>query len=351
VRVLFAIAALAACNHASGPPDAPASPWSRGPDLPLPRLEAGVAAVGQRLVVAGGFYTNAFDVTARVDVFDPSMGNGKWLVDGSGNSPFQDLPVLRHHIQLAAIGTTVYALGGLDGMISGTSYPARGDCWALDTTASPLAWRQIATIPAGLERGSAGVIVAPPRIYLVGGAGTTTALASVIYYDTIQDAWTQQAPDLPQPRSHPAVMRRLDGAFVLVGGMSGLYADSAVDDAWLLAPDQMTAAGHWVSMPPTSIPLHDNGLSSARGGCAYGVIQGRLVCAGGEGGQAAFHLVQSYDPVIDTWYLDADLPADRAGTQGAAIGQRLFVPGGSATIWSLVQAPTPTSTLYIYAPL
>ena len=62
---------------------------------------------------------------------------------------------------------------------------------------------------------------------------------------------------------------------------------------------------------------------------------------------SALSLVQSYDPNTDAWNaMLPDMPAPRAGTQGAAIGQQLYVPGGASRL-----AFEPTATLYIYAPL
>jgi len=86
--------------------------------------------------------------------------------------------------------------------------------------------------------------------------------------------------------------------------------------------------------------------SDVRGGCAYGVVLGELVCAGGESGVAARNVVQSYNPYLDQWTTREAMPVDRAGTQGVAVGGRLFVPGGAQRL-----AFEPTDTLYIYTPL
>jgi hypothetical protein len=66
-----------------------------------------------------------------------------------------------------------------------------------------------------------------------------------------------------------------------------------------------------------------------RGGCAYGNLFDSLVCAGGEAGQAALKRVDRYDWRTDMWSQLPDMPETRAGTQGAVIGGRLFVPGGA----------------------
>ncbi len=300
--------------------------------LPVPRLEPGVTALGQRLAVVGGFDTSqtaGLDVTTRVDVFDTFAQT--W-------SQLPDAPVARHHVQLAAIGTTLYLLGGLDGAPdANNNYPARGDCYAIDTGEASPAWRAIASMPAGFERGSAAVVVAAPRIYLFGGAATTDAVATNLYYDTVSDTWGMALPDLPAKRSHPAAMRRVDGGFVVAGGLAGLASDTAVADVYQLPTDQQIPTGAWVT--GTAMPVE-------RGGCAYGVLQGKLICAGGEAGTSALTYTQGYDPLADQWS-DFDLmPEPTAGTLGAAIGQRLYVPGGARRL-----VFEPTDTLYIFSPL
>lgn len=346
MRIAPLLATLVACSSPAPTIDAPTSPWSTGPKLPLPRLEPGVTALGTRVVVLGGFDTDqaaGLDVTKRVDVFDTFAGT--W-------SPLPDAPVARHHVQLAAIGTTLYLLGGLDGTPNAMNqYPAQGDCYALDTADPGAVWRSIATMPAtptDQARGSAAVVVSPPRIYLLGGASTTAALASNLYYDTIADAWCpdpanaactadQQLPDLIAARSHPAGMRRVDGTFVLVGGLSMLTSDTQTDDVWILPPSEQHTGGTW--MPKTAMP-------EQRGGCAYGVVQGKLICAGGEAGTSALSYTDGYDPIEDTWTKYAVMPDPRAGTLGAVVGERLYVPGGARAI-----VFEPTDSLYIFSPL
>ena len=333
VRWIVIALLIGACKApAKLPLDAPASPWSQGSDLPIPRLEPGVTALGQSIVVIGGWDTGVeagLQVTTRVDVYDTTQGT--W-------SQLPDVPVARHHVQVAAIGTTVYMLGGLDGAADqNNDYPARGDCYALDTGDPAATWQPIAPIPTGFERGSSAVVVTAPRVYLLGGASTTDAVASNIFYDSIADAWTTGAlPDLPAPRSHPAAMRRTqDGTFIVVGGLSGLASDTAEPDVYWLTSDQQTDTGAWVAKTP---------MPERRGGCAYGVVQDQLLCAGGEAGMSALKYMQGYDSINDAWNSYDNMPASRAGVQGAAVADSLYVVGGAGAL--VFEA---TNTLYVFS--
>jgi hypothetical protein len=319
---------VAACAKLPAQPDAPASAWVLGPTMPRRALEPGVAALGQQLVVAGGFDTSlaeGLDITARVDAFDTTSST--W-----GTLP--DAPVKWTHLNLAVVGDRLYIAGGLEG----TQSIAHGEGFVFDPIDKT--WQPITAMDPADARGASGVVTAPGRIYLLGGASTTAALATCLEYDTITGTWSH-LPDLPAPRSHPAAMRMLDGTLIVAGGLASLDASAPQGEVWALSPPG-TATRTWqpraAMQPPTDPAL--------RGGCAYGVVLGELVCAGGEAGQAASTVALGYDPYLDHWTMHESMPVARAGAAGAALGGRLFVPGGAVT-------PTldPTDTLYIYTPL
>lgn len=314
-RALFALV-LAGCPPATPPSDGPVAPWSIGPELPGRRLEPGVTALGTRLVVAGGFATSlseGLSITRAVLALDTFTG--EWVT-------LPDAPADLTHINLGASGTTLFLLGGLEGV----QFVARGEAWKLE--AGAVAWEPIAALPE--PRGAAGVVSAPPHLYLLGGASTTAALATCIDYNLATGQWLS-LPDLPTARSHPAALRMRDGTLIVAGGLATLDATAPLSDVWALPPGA-TAWERRRSMP------------TARGGCAYGDIYGNLVCAGGESGRIALANVEGYDPVTDIWTVYPDLPEPRAGTQAAAIGQLIYVPGGARELRF-----EPTSSLFVFS--
>jgi len=302
-RAAIALLFVGCGNNNPQPPDSPASPWQVGPMLPGLRLEAGVTALGQNVVMLGGFDTGIIQglhITNEVDILDTSSGT--W-------SRLPDAPVAWTHVNLMAAGGTLYLLGGLEG----TNFVARGDTFALDPGATQ--WRPLTPIPTNQERGAAALIAVPPHLYIIGGAFTTGAVATGLDYDITTDTWAM-LPVLPSARSHPAGMRNIDGTLIVAGGLKTLDASMPIAETLALPPGSTT----WESRAPMPV---------AHGGCAYGTIGHSLVCAGGEAGAAALRIAMSYDAVLDQWTMLPDMPIERAGTQGAAVGQRLFVPGGA----------------------
>ncbi len=319
-RGLVILCAITACceepeRMCEGPNCGPV--WREGEIMPGRRLEPGVGALGTRLVVAGGISTSLSEgltITPEVIAFDTLVGTWDSL---------PDLPVAWTHAAVAGVGATLYVLGGLEG----PDFVARGEAFALDLGATE--WRPIAAMPAGLERGAAGVVVSPPHIYLLGGASTTSAVATCLDYDLGLDTWTQ-LPDLPSARSHPAAMRDDDGTLIVAGGLGDLGSSRPLADVDALPP----TGESWIPRAPMPTP---------RGGCAYGVSYGQLVCAGGESGGSALSVVESYDADLDAWMERSTLPEPRAGTKGASIGQQLYVPGGARAL-----VFEPLDTLYVF---
>ena len=295
-----------------------------GPALPGPRLEPGVAALGGSLVIAGGFesgttFVATKSVAALEVLADPSAQ--QWVA-----MPDTPMPAAWTHINLAGIAGSLYLAGGLEGF---APYVAHSETYVLAPGAST--WTQLASMPDAEARGAAGVVVSAPHIYLLGGASTTSALATCLDYNLTTNTWTM-LPPLPSARSHPAAMRMADGTLIVAGGVATLDASQPLSEVWALPP----TATAWVRRAPAH---------TARGGCAYGTVFGKLVCAGGEAGSAALTTVEVYDPVLDRWIDEPDAPVAIAGTQGAVIGQRLFVPGGSPSL----AFPEATSSLYVFS--
>lgn len=330
IAALAGICAGIACASTPAPADGPGTAWRSGAILPRAARDAGVTALGLDVVVAGGFTQDSaagLTVTSRVDLLDTATGD--WLPAGT----LPDAPVRWTAINLAAVGATLYLLGGLDG----ADRTAHGESYALD----PLdhTWQALPALPPGYERGAAGVVVTTGRIYLLGGIASTGPVATCLEYDVPTRTWAL-LPSLPEPRAWPAAMRRADGTLIVAGGLGSLDASDPRGEVWSLPPAG-AASRSWTPRAA----MHPPGAADPGGGCAYGAVLGQLVCAGGAAAAGARASVASYDPYNDVWTVREAMPAGRAGVPGAAIGGRLYVPGGAGA------QGEPTDTLYVYTPL
>lgn len=277
------------------------APWATAPDVPLGAVqETAAVSVGGSLYVLGGF-NGALGVLDTVAVFDPAAC--AWSTGPA-------LPRPLHHINAAVVDDTIYIVGAMEGL----EFRATGDAWAwrpgVDAT-----WSTRAAMPAGTQRGAAVTAVVDGAIYVAGGL-RGGAVAEVSRYTPATDQWDAMPP-LPAPRDH-ACGGALDGAVIVAGGRQASIASTSP------AVYAYTAAGGWTSRAP---------MLTARGGTACGVVGDELVVVGGEGNPAlpsgVFAEVEAYDGSDDTWRALPSMPTPRHGMGAAAIGGRLYVPGGA----------------------
>jgi hypothetical protein len=308
VRRLILLLGLVGCDAPEMDPPGP--PWTERTALTDRRLEASAAGVGARLVVLGGFVNESLEITRELLQYDPFLD--AWSVHPV------PAPEAFTHAGLASVGGSLYLLGGLEG----SAFTPNGRAWRLRPGAT--GWEALADMPAGHERGAAAVVVSSGHIFLLGGEITGGFTDTILDYEISSNTWSVYPATLTTARSHAAAMREDDGTFIIAGGNS---IQGPLGDTFALRLDGMIEL-----RAPMNTP---------RGGCAYGVLYGQLVCAGGEIGTNVSRVVEVYDPTDDEWTIVAEMPIERAGAAGAVVTSRLYVVGGSQT-----NAFTPTSTLY-----
>src|SRR4051794_867249 len=160
--------------------------WTQGPALPEAIQEIHAVIFHNRIYIAGGFHRgNAASRSAYR--LDSSMI--RW-------EPVAKLPEARHHMPLAVVGDSLYAIGGLgpNGMSPSATlwlYDERTDRWM--TRAQLLE-----------PRGASAVGVIGGKIFVVGGFGPGPLLLdSIAVYDPGTDSWRHRAP-IPTLRDHLA---------------------------------------------------------------------------------------------------------------------------------------------------
>ncbi|CAJ1366961.1 unnamed protein product [Effrenium voratum] len=224
--------------------------WQALPPLPTARWAAAAAALGQELLVMGG-YSDGAD-TDVVDCFDPfrsswrSPSNLKlscprsesaavglegrvYLVagtsfgqeldllercDGGGWEPLAPLPSPRSGCCAAACGAKLFVVGGFAGGYT----LRRAEC--LDAE-----WRLLP--PAMTARWSGAAASVCGKIYVCGGYNGGLPLGTVERFDPLFERWEVVAP-LPTPRKHLVAARSATSLYVL-GGFDGTAPTAVVE--------------------------------------------------------------------------------------------------------------------------
>jgi N-acetylneuraminic acid mutarotase len=302
VLVLLAITAAIVVLRVTNPDVRDTTSWSRLADMPQQRGETASAAVGARLVVAGGLY-GVGRAADSVYVYDSARN--EWSVG-------RRLPGPRHHAAAAGLGGHVYVSGGAS---SATDWAPTDTFWRAEPGG---AWRALSRMPEG-RQGHAMAAV-DGRLYVVGGVGPSSR---TLIYDPMSDRWSTGAP-LPLGRNHlravawggevwaiggrdrapttrvdiyspktdtwrpgpelPSAMSAMavgvlaDGLHVVGGEDPATRGGRVIHEHYVIARGER----RWSSGDEQMLPVH---------GAGYGVISRRLIVAGGATRQGVFSTV------------------------------------------------------------
>lgn len=261
-------------------------------------------------------------------------------------------PVEINHANAGAVDGKIYLLGGLvfspEGQSDQGSWIATGESWAYDPAADE--WTGLEAMPDDLARGAAVVGVFESRIYLAGGlrlldllpiTGTQDTVANVTAFDTVSGRWVTDLPDaaqeLPEGRDH-AVGAVVGSRFHVIGGRD--RGQTNVRDTVFILDLQDLASGWQTS---SSV------MPTARGGLSAGTIGSKVYTFGGEGNQAVstgvFNETEVLDTETGTWRELVPMEVPRHGTSAAAVGGRIYIPGGG-----IIQGATPVNIVDAYVP-
>ncbi|MBI4582557.1 MAG: galactose oxidase [Planctomycetes bacterium] len=273
-------------------------PWSLRDPLPTPRQEVGVAALEGLIYVLGGLDA-ARKTSSLVERYDPALD--RW-------DRASDLPRALHHAGAAALGGRLYSIGGLDPSFAGVV-----SCFAYDPLENR--WQEVAPLPR--RRGAAGIAVLAGKIYATGGQDGSTSLADFAAYtpDEGGGSWETLSP-LPAPRNHLAAAAACGALFAL----SGRSERGLLPEVYRFDP----ALRAWNAVNPIPTP---------RGGIAAAALGTGIFVFGGEGNpgdpKGIFPVTERYDCKTDSWEARLDMLVPRHGIGAAAVGDFIFIPGGS----------------------
>jgi N-acetylneuraminic acid mutarotase len=300
--LIVAIAAVVVLLRVTNPSVNETTSWTRLTDMPQQRGETASAAVGTRLVVAGGLYG-----VGRV-------ADSVYLYDNARNewSRGRHLPGPRHHAAAAALGDYVYISGGA---ASATDWTPTDTLWRSTPGGE---WRALARMPEG-RQGHAMAAVGG-RLYVVGGVGKSnrtlvydpasnkwstgaalpvgrnhlrsvawggevwaiggrdrSPMTCVDIYSPKTDSW-RTGPELPSPMSAMAVGVLADGLHVVGGEDPATRGGHVIREHYVIARGERS----WRSADELLLPVH---------GAGFAVISGRLLVAGGASRQGLFSTV------------------------------------------------------------
>ncbi len=265
--------------------------------LGAPRQEMGVAAVGGKIYVAGGFDKEGQGLRT-VEAYDP--GANRW-------HPVLALPVPLHHVAAAEVGGVLYLMGGFEG----SSFEfATNRVWAYHPTSGQ--WRQRAPMPT--QRGALAVAVYDKKIYAVGGFRDGHSISDFAVYDVAQNRWSS-LPPMPTRRDHLAAVAAPD-----IIAISGRKDGINLSEVERYNPDQKL----WSTV--ASIPTPRSGFAAVN-------IGGQIYTFGGEGNvhrrDGMIYETEIYDPVKDRWRVDVVMKTPRHGIGAGFYNGMIYIPGGA----------------------
>jgi hypothetical protein len=225
VGMLAGTLLLGACSSDDGDPAAPAA-TTAGPgstaaaaapaEPPLPRTELSGAVLGGRIVVVGGL-TAEGGASDRVDFYDPAAN--RWEAGPA-------LPVGLHHAGMATLGDRTYVAGGYTNR-PGQDWVAQSRVFSL--AAGDRAWREEPALAAA--RGGLAMAAAGGRLVAVGGtdaAGTFLRRTEVL---TPGQRWVA-GPDMNEPRDHLAAASSGGRIYAIAGRLGSLESNKATVESW-----------------------------------------------------------------------------------------------------------------------
>lgn len=236
-------------------------------------------------------------------------------------------PLEIHHFQPIVIGDDIWLVGAMTGEFPVETPLPRVIVYHTRTDT----WSEAMEIPEDRRRGSSGAVLHDDGwIYIAGGIVDGHRARSVTWFDRMHPqtgAW-EQLPDTPRKRDH-APVAVVDGKLYFLGGRE-TGRDEGTDPTYsnfnFYTRGEVDVydfdAGTWSTLAAT-LPVQTTA------GCA-GIIDGKIVYAGGESGVPEAHdETQLLDPKTGTIELAGPLQRARHGTMGCVHDGALWVAAGS----------------------
>jgi Kelch motif len=298
-RTALALAPFACLAVTAGSQGATAK-WKTAAPIPLPRSEVAAAAVGDEILVVGGFLDERGRSSSRVDAFSPARNRWRRL---------PNLPVAVNHPMAASASRRFYVVGGY-----GSAGPLR--------TAFVLhrgGWTRLPDMPE--SRAAAGAAVVGRTLYVMGGVTDggrvdNRELARTAFaFDLDARRWS--TIEGPTPREHLGVTAARGAVYVVAGRTAGFDTNLRLVEAYV--PSRRA----WSKLPDVPSP---------RGGTAASTVANSIVSVGGEANEGTIRSVYRFDLGTRRWRRLPDMRTPRHG---------LAVVGFRGKVYAIAGGPTP----------
>lgn len=194
-------------------PAAPAAPA----EVPVPRTELAGAVVGGRIVVAGGLTADGA-ASDLVHFYDP--GDNRW-------EPGPSLPLGLHHSGMAGLGNRVYIAGGYTNR-QGQDWVSQSR--VLSLAPGERAWREEPGLSG--PRGGLAMAGVAGRLVAIGGTDDRgTLLRRTEVFVPGQRSWAA-APDMAEARDHLAAAASGGRIYAIAGRLGSLESNLASVESW-----------------------------------------------------------------------------------------------------------------------
>ncbi len=278
---------------------------------------------------------NETSCTARHEAALTAMDGKLYLIGGRGIKPVEEYdpitnrwkklappPIELHHFQAVAVDGKIAVVGAFTGRFP--KEPPVPELWWFDPAAND--WSKGPEISEARRRGSAGVVLADHKLYLVCGITNGHWNGFVPWLDVLDlktGQWTE-LPDAPHARDHfqAAVV---DGKIVAAGGRTSFGENKQVFGLTVPAVDVYEiATNQWTTMPAP--------IPTPRAGCMAVSRDRNVVILGGESGKQpdAHREVEAFSLETGGWQVLPSLLEGRHGTGAAFIGDTLYIAAGCA---------------------
>jgi hypothetical protein len=222
--------------------------WSEAAPCPLARFEANGAVIGGELWVLGGFTSATLQVTRRVDIYDPASDS--WRAG-------PDLPGAETHFGVVALGDDLLVVGGFAGNFSGAARPPTTDAvWR--RSAATAQWIPGPALPSA--RAAFATALLDQALHIAGGLGSdgnTDTHDHLVWDPTGAGSWTQAAP-LPDARNHGGGAAVGGRMYAIAGRHKWDEFAGDVADVHIFDP----GAGAWTNGAPIPVARSEIGAAT-----------------------------------------------------------------------------------------